>query len=223
MTSLAAEAWVAAVRALGGDSVAAEVAAAELERRYAEPHRRYHSLAHVDQVVRDASWLGTELGLDARGLAHVALAAAAHDVVYDARPGDDERASADWAAHRLAAAGVPAGSVRRVVDLVRTTVTHTSAPDDLEAGALLDADLAVLGAAPEAYARYVAAVRLEYAGGTGRRMAIRPVGAVLRGLLGRTPLYYSAPAAARWAAAAERNLRGELAGLETQQRPSPNR
>ena len=43
------------------------------------------------------------------------------------------------------------------------TVTHLAPPQDLTAWALLDADLAILGADPGTYDRYRAAVREEYA------------------------------------------------------------
>jgi predicted metal-dependent HD superfamily phosphohydrolase len=192
--------WDEAVRALGGTP-----APTDLEERYAEPHRKYHNLTHVRQVVRDAVAL-----TEGRDRALVALAAWAHDVVYDGRPGEDERASAAWARANLTAVRLAEADIDRVEGLVLATVDHSAPPGDRVAQALLDADLAVLAAEPEAYERYRQAVRAEYAHvsdddwRTGRT-------AVLRSLLAKDPLYLLAH---HWEAPARRNLAGELAALE---------
>ncbi len=191
--------WADAVRALGGSP-----RPTDLFERYAEPHRRYHDLAHVRQVVRDAAALTA--GHDR---AVVVLAAWAHDVVYDGVPGADERASAAWARRHLTAAGVAEDHVERVESLVLATIEHDAPPGDHLAEALLDADLAVLAAPPAEYERYRVAVRAEYADvddaawRAGRR-------AVLTGLLAKEPLYRGERARQRWEAAARRNLELEL-------------
>ncbi|AXB48532.1 hypothetical protein A4R43_15805 [Amycolatopsis albispora] len=199
---------------LGGDLEAGARAAADLAARYAQPHRRYHTTEHLEAVVRESREIGAELGLDARDLALVALAACAHDVVYDANPGHDERHSADWAVSWLEAAGLAASDVLRVEELVLTTLGHDAPAEDLAASALLDADLATLGASDAAYDEYSRSVRAEYAAVsdadwvTGRAK-------VLASLLGRDPLYRTAAGRSRWEAAAKRNLARELAVLET--------
>jgi predicted metal-dependent HD superfamily phosphohydrolase len=205
-------AWTAAVRLLGGDQRVAAAAAADLAARYAEPHRRYHDGAHVRAVVRDAAVLAAELRLTASERAVLTIAAGAHDVVYDGHPGEDERRSASWARDWLTRAGVAPAHVARTGELVLATMTHTAPPDDLTAWALLDADLAILGADPETYDRYRAAVREEYAAldepawRAGRA-------AVMAGLLARDPLYRTAAARQRWEAVARANIARELESL----------
>lgn len=195
--------WDAAIRRLGGIPQSTD-----LEERYSEPHRSYHNSIHVRQVVRDAVALTT-----GRDQALVALAAWAHDVVYEGRPGEDERASAVWAVRHLTAAGLAKTDVARVEGLVLATLDHRAPPDDHLAAALLDADLAILGTAPAEYERYRLAVRAEYAHvaddvwRTGRA-------AVLRSLLERDPLYRTPGARERWASQARHNLQGELASLD---------
>ena len=192
--------WAEAVAVLGGTSDAWP----RLRARYAEPHRRYHTLTHAAAVARDSAWLADGLGDTDRAI--VAVAAWTHDVVYDARPGEDERASAAWA--REALAGVAEAHVERVEGLFLATVEHAAPPDDHLATALLDADLAILGAPKELYADYVAGVREEYAKyPDGVWRAGRT--AVLEGMLARQ-LYRSEAARARWASAAEKNLTAEL-------------
>ncbi|HKC28388.1 MAG TPA: hypothetical protein VKB75_10280 [Jatrophihabitans sp.] len=210
---VAQDAWIAAARSLGGDLATAARAAGELASRYDEPHRRYHDRTHLEAVVRDASWLADELALAETDRAVAVLAACAHDVVYDARPGADEQASAEWARRHLEASGVAPDPVDRIVGLVLATITHSADIDDPAATALLDADLAILGASPHEYAEYVADVRGEYtavpedAWREGRSR-------LLTGLLAREPLYRSEPGRLRWEQYARRNLTVELARLQ---------
>lgn len=195
--------WNDAIRARGGVPKPTD-----LEARYVEPHRKYHNFTHARRVAADA----TALIPSDRDRALVALAAWSHDVVYNARPGDDERASAAWARHHLTEAGLCEEDVARVEGLVLATLTHTPPDGDQLAEALLDADLAILGAGPEAYEDYRAAVRAEYAHvpevewRAGRA-------AVLRSLLAKDPLYRTPSARDRWAHQARRNLEAELATL----------
>ena len=194
--------WAAAIAALGGEPD--EDTWRRLEARYGEPHRRYHTLEHAAAVARDSAWLAEDLGETDRAV--VAVAAWTHDVVYDARPGEDERASAAWA--REALEGVREEHIERVVGLILATIKHDAPADDDLATALLDADLAILGAPEAQYAVYAEAVRQEYAKypddvwREGRA-------AVLEGMLSRT-LYRSEAARTRWASDATANLTAEL-------------
>ncbi|MET9001987.1 HD domain-containing protein [Amycolatopsis sp. NPDC004169] len=192
--------WPDAVAALGGRSDAWP----QLQARYAEPHRRYHTLTHAAAVARDSAWLAADLGETDRAI--VAVAAWTHDVVYDAKPGEDERASAAWA--REALAGVAEAHVERVEGLILATIGHDAPADDRLATALLDADLAILGAPEEQYAAYARGVREEYAkypDDVWREGRIE----VLERMLARE-LYRSGTARTRWASAAAKNLAAEL-------------
>jgi predicted metal-dependent HD superfamily phosphohydrolase len=207
-----ATAWTDAVCLLGGDQQVAAAAAADLGARYAEPHRRYHDNAHVRAVLRDAAILAADLRLAAEDRAVLTIAAAAHDVVYDGRPGDDERRSASWARDWLTRAGVGEAHAARVEELVLATITHSAPPDDLTAWVLLDADLAILGADPAAYDRYRLAVREEYAAVDDAAWRAGRA-AVLSGLLARDPLYGTGVARQKWEAAASANIARELDAL----------
>ena len=201
--------WAAALCLLGGNQEVAAAAAADLVGRYAEAHRRYHDNVHARAVVRDAAFLAAELRLPAEERAVLTVAAGAHDVVYAGQPGDDERRSASWARGWLTRAGVGEAHAARVEELVLATAAHSAPPDDPAAWALLDADLAILGADPGAYDRYRRAVREEYAAldepawRAGRT-------AVMSGLLARDPLYGTRAARRRWEAPAKANIAREL-------------
>ncbi|MGI8677673.1 MAG: HD domain-containing protein [Jatrophihabitans sp.] len=207
--SILGAAWIAAVARLGGDAGAATVSADELDRRYGEPRRVYHNAAHVEAMLRDTAQLAPAAGLDTASAALVTLAVCAHDVVYDGRPGEDERASAAWARDRLTTLGLPAGYAERVDALVQSTADHASDPHDVARSVLNDADLAILAAPPEEYRAYTEAVRREYrelddAQWTPGRSA------ALSSLLRMPRLYVTEIAHARWEDAARANVQAEL-------------
>lgn len=177
--------------------------------RWAEPHRAYHTSAHLQAVLDRLDELAGD-GVVVPDAAR--LAAWWHDVVYDPQRGDNEARSADLAAATLTYLGLESATVAEVVRLVGLTAGHQPAAGDIAGQALCDADLAVLGASPQDYQAYAAAVRLEYrhlpdaAFRRGRT-------AVLQGLLGRTELYATPPGRRRWEAAARANMAAELAEL----------
>ncbi|WP_433413422.1 HD domain-containing protein [Microtetraspora malaysiensis] len=189
-------------------SPCADALRAELIARWAEPHRRYHTTAHLAAVLAAIEPLAGHAA-DPRA---VRLAAWFHDAVYEGRAGWDEERSAQLAQARLAACGAPDGLVREVARLVRVTASHTYEPGDADAAVLCDADLSVLGGEGAAYAAYARAVRQEYRHvpdelfRAGRAQ-------VLRRLLDRPHLYGTAAGRALWEARARENLTGELASL----------
>ena len=96
--------------------------------------------------------------------------------------------------------------------LVRLTAGHDPAPADGAGALLCDADLAVLGGPPEAYGRYVVAVRQDFAHVDDDAWRVGRT-AVLRRLLALDPLYRTERGRQLWAAQAETNMHAELAGL----------
>ncbi len=198
------EAWLS----VAGPTQAAREAGTGLLRRYAEPHRRYHTgahlavvLAHVDDL---AGWAD-----DPRA---VRLAGWFHDAVYDPLRVDNEVRSGRLAERVLPTLGLDPPLVSRVARLVGLTAGHAPDAGDADGAVLCDADLAVLAGSPQVYAAYVDAVRAEYAAldeATWRRGR----GEVVRTLLLRDPLYRTPPARVGWTDQARANLAGELAGL----------
>ncbi|WP_422934290.1 DUF4031 domain-containing protein [Sinomonas sp. P47F7] len=180
----------------------------ELVERWSEPHRRYHTPAHLLAVLTALEKIA-DGGTAPRA---VVLAAWFHDAVYAGAAGRDEEDSAQLAEARLEAAGLGWGEVAEVARLVRLTAGHSPAPDDGAGQLLCDADLAVLGRDPAGYRRYAAQVREEYAhvpdelfrAGRAR---------VLEHLLALDPLFHTAPARGLWLERAHANLRAELAEL----------
>lgn len=176
-----------------GASKAAAAALDALVARYAEPHRAYHGVDHLDQIVAGClTLLGGPPGAAVADHGTVVLAAFFHDAVYDPSSATNETDSAELAEQELERLGVRAARRAEVARLVRATAplaaTVAGAGDDPAANVLLDADLAVLGADAAAYARYVEQIRAEYAHLDDASWRAGRC-AVLRALLARPALY----------------------------------
>jgi predicted metal-dependent HD superfamily phosphohydrolase len=182
-----------------------ETIGADLLRRYAEPHRRYHTTEHLTAVLDRVD----ELLAEADDAEAVRLAAWFHDAIYDPARDDNEERSAVLAERMLAESDLPAGTVAEVARLVRLTTTHDPAEGDHNGAVLCDADLAILAAPPDGYAAYAAAVREEYAA-VPDEVFREGRADVLRSLLELPALFRTASGRERWEEAARHNLRTEL-------------
>jgi predicted metal-dependent HD superfamily phosphohydrolase len=133
----------------------------ELVTRYSEPHRAYHDLTHIAELLRWFDRIADDIGwCDARAVYDAILF---HDAIYDplAPPGDNEQRSAELA--------VTHGAGPKTSHLILLTARHGSldladvVDDDGDDAALfLDADTAILGADPAAFDAYDAAIAVEY-------------------------------------------------------------
>lgn len=176
-----------------------------VERAYGEPQRFYHTLAHLAELFEhlapyraDPLWPAIE------------LAVWAHDFVYATTPpdySDNEASSAQWLVQVTNACcseswlHAHASHVSVAHDLVLATKSHrlpdtfASDPDLQRAGWLfLDADLAILAAAPDRLREYDRAIAREWAQDPDAPSAAFRAGRqqALEHLRGQTPLFRSA-------------------------------
>ena len=111
-----------------------------LAARYREPHRAYHTLAHVEHVLRQFDGV--------RHLANdpdaVELALWFHDVVYDLGSGSNEEDSAALARAAALEMGMSEARADRASNLVLAT-KHNAAPTQADARLVVDIDLSILG------------------------------------------------------------------------------
>ena len=203
----------------------------DLVKRYAEPHRHYHTATHVQWVIRHVDDLlaASEVDRVDGGAADVVdrdvvvAAALFHDAIYITRPTAEpalpgarldmssEAQSARLAVEQLSRLGWSESRLAQLAALIEATQTHVATT--WAAAVLLDADLAVLGAAHAIYQSYVAAVRAEYEfvddvhwrGGRG---------AVLRAFLARAQIFITPAMQREREQQARINLAEELAQLE---------
>ena len=133
-----------------------EQAFADVCQAYAQKHRHYHTLAHLDHM----------LGLlyDSGNTEPEALWATwYHDYVY--RPGrsDNERRSAESARSALSSMQVAEPTVQRTTQIILATQSHRYEGTDPVLQGVLDADMGILGSARAQYQDYCDNVRREFA------------------------------------------------------------
>jgi predicted metal-dependent HD superfamily phosphohydrolase len=178
-----------------------------LIQSWAEPARRYHTLAHLRDVLDGVG----QLAAHATDVTAVGLAAWYHDAVYHGTP-DDEELSAQRAENDLTALQLASDLVDEVARLVRMTATHDPAPGDRNGETLSDADLAILAAPTDRYTAYTAAVRAEYAHVPDDAFAAGRAN-LLQTLLDAPAIYRTPHSRQHWEPQARSNIRTELAQL----------
>ena len=187
---------------------------AAARHRHGEAHRRYHDWSHVAALARGLA-AHRSLFADHRA---AALAILYHDAIYDPRSGTNEADSADLLV-RERRGREPDGTLMRAEAMVRATAGHAvpdalSGPDRTDCAAFLDLDLGILAAAPDAYDRYAANVRAEYAFVPDEAWRAGRAG-VLTGFLGRDRLYLADDLHTAWDAPARANVARELTALRS--------
>jgi predicted metal-dependent HD superfamily phosphohydrolase len=178
---------------------------------YGEPHRHYHTLAHVARVL--TVFDGIRHCLRDPSAAEMALWL--HDLVYDTHAGDSEAQSAIQARILLRHAGVKPEVITHVADLILAT-DHAAILEDLDdpdARYVMDADLAILGASDADFLRYERQIREEYHWVPEATYRLRRA-AILRRFLER-PFIYHTPQFRHLESRARLNLAFALTRLQT--------
>src|SRR4051812_38414487 len=130
------ERWRSPWRELG--ATADDALFHEIIARYTEPHRRYHTVRHLEECF-DAY---TVVRARAEHPAEIELALWFHDAIHEPRSEDNEARSAQWAQASIARAGIDDGVGERVHALVMAT-RHRSPPAPGDAQIVTDVDLAI--------------------------------------------------------------------------------
>jgi predicted metal-dependent HD superfamily phosphohydrolase len=181
----------------GADEITAERWWRDVSARYGEPHRSYHTLAHitdlaallphVSETVRAAVWF--------------------HDAVYGG--GSDEHRSAVLARDALTDLSWPPDAITEVERMIVATIGHDPSRLPPEHHPFLDADLAILGSPIARYGQYVDQIRKEYAHVPEPTFRAGRA-SMLRTFLTRPRIYVTAEFFARFEAQARLNMRWEL-------------
>jgi predicted metal-dependent HD superfamily phosphohydrolase len=179
----------------------------DLIARYSEPHRKYHTLQHLQECFGKLR----ELRVLARKPEEIELALWFHDAVYDTKRKDNEEKSADWARSAALQAGVATPAGDRVHELVMAT-RHNAVPAGIDAQILVDVDLSILGAPPQRFDEYETQVRQEYSWVPGPLFR-RERRKILEEFLKRPSLFQTAPFVAAYEARARENLQRSVEKL----------
>ena len=156
MLQTSSERWQSLWRQLGA-STASEELYHQLVACYSEPHRKYHTVQHLNECLTHLE--------NVRALAvhpdEVGLALWFHDAIYDTSKKDNEKRSAEWARDSALAAGVSSEKAARIYELIMATL-HNAVPAGKDAEVLVDIDLGILGAGADRFDNYEVQVREEY-------------------------------------------------------------
>jgi predicted metal-dependent HD superfamily phosphohydrolase len=210
--------WLEFCRRIGAGGAAEEVFA-DLDRRYREPGRHYHTWAHVADCLRELRRARPA----PREAAALELAVWFHDAVYDPARQDNEERSAALAARWASALGLPPALSRQASRLILATrhvgpdepegVANASAPGEPGEALLRDIDLAVLGGCWARFLRYERRIAREYSGLPRERFRAGRA-ELLRGFLRRPALYSTPEFRRRFERRARENLGRALARLQ---------
>lgn len=182
-----------------GPTAGAERWLRDLETRYSEPHRRYHTRTHIEHM----------LELLPHADETVVAAVWFHDAIYDGN--QNEERSAALAARALGELGFTQEKIALVEKMIVATKRHERGDLPESALAFLDADLAILGSERESYDEYVRQVRQEYAHVPDAEFR-EGRNAILRAFLARERLYFTEEFHRRFEGRARDNLERELGG-----------
>jgi len=149
--------WTRLATALQLPADVTQTAWSELEAAYTEPHRRYHTLTHIDAVLQNLD--------DHRALFNdpetAELALFYHDLIYDPARQDNETQSAVRLTARLSPY-LDALRLDRACRHIEATRHHAATPDP-DTNLVLDLDMSILAAAWPDYLAYAEGVHAEYA------------------------------------------------------------
>ena len=177
----------------------------DLRHRHSEPHRYYHGVAHITDLLDRIRTLPFAQPDEA------AAAAFLHDAIHHVGASDNEARSAELAREVLIELDEP-NLAERVAAICMATATHAATGDN-DTDLFLDADMAVLGDPPSRYARYRAAVMREYLTAVPRDLYL--IGRITRFIeptLAGGPIFHTSALAGR-EAQARANLAAEAEWL----------
>jgi predicted metal-dependent HD superfamily phosphohydrolase len=182
-----------------------------LEAAYGEPHRAYHTLAHIESCL---SVLDLVRG-DLIRPDETAMALWFHDVVYATHPfAKNEERSSELAYESCLRMRIGEDAADRIRRAILATKRHL-AGDDHDTNFLLDVDLSILGSDALAYAMFERDIRHEYGWMSSANMLYRRSRAkLLSGFLKRERIYSHPELHARFEKQARSNLARAVAELE---------
>lgn len=126
----------------------------DIESRYSEPHRFYHTIAHIMKCMIYFKMIEDELDFPKE----VQTALWYHDAIYNPERVDNEEQSARLASVHLNGAGFDLDLIMKLI----LTTKHPSRPQTNDEKYMVDIDLAILGAPQEGYLKYSKDIRKEY-------------------------------------------------------------
>ena len=196
---------------------------ADLRKRYAETHRAYHTLEHIEDCLLQLEAACPRMpAFQLAERAEVEAVLFWHDAVYDISSTDNEERSAELANDALRNAGLGDDSRGRILNGILATKHSSQHQLSGLASLIVDIDLSILGSGPERYARYREGIENEYRFGDriserdylGGRIQFLANMLVSQEKNPEGSLFQTAHFRARYHDTAVRNMRNEIAILD---------
>jgi predicted metal-dependent HD superfamily phosphohydrolase len=130
---------------------------AEIEHNYSSKKRHYHTLSHLDNLLKQL----LEVKEKIENWETVLFTLYYHDIIYNTLKSDNEEQSAKLAEKRMKQINVPTEIIENCKSQILATKKHQDS-SDIDSNYFLDADLSVLGQDTETYKVYFQNVRKEY-------------------------------------------------------------
>ena len=158
--SLVKETWFDLTQSFALDNKISEKLYLEIEKRYSEKHRYYHTLEHLNSLIELVNTYKDKVV----NRPYVLFSLYYHDIVYNTLKSNNEEKSADLAKKRLNTFIENKELVNSVDKLIIATKKHIVADDinNFDSLFFLDCDLAILGSNRERYITYTEQIRNEY-------------------------------------------------------------
>ncbi len=173
------------VEFLGGSHPLAKQWFQRLSDCYAEPHRRYHTLQHLEECLEELD----EIEGDEERLALIEVALWFHDAICQPGSALNPKQSAAMAREFLVECEASESVIEFVRDMIMATKEHR-ANDDMDAAIMIALDLNIFARSPQRYAAYEKQVREESASVPMSEYAPQRI-SWLQGFLDRPEIYES--------------------------------
>jgi len=131
---------------------------AEIERKYSDKKRHYHTLSHLENLFQQLTEIKTQI----KDWDVVLFSLYYHDVIYNSLKSDNEQKSAELAEKRIKSIGISLEIIEQCKAQIMATKAHFMSENE-DTNYFTDADLSVLGQSWEMYSEYYQNVRKEYA------------------------------------------------------------
>lgn len=112
----------------------------EIEKKYSEKGRHYHTLEHLENMFSELDAVKDEI----ENFPVLSFSVFYHDIIYDAASKSNEEKSAEFAAVRLKKLNVDSYLIQKISEQIIATKSHDLS-EDSDTNYLLDADLSILG------------------------------------------------------------------------------
>ena len=129
----------------------------EIEQNYLDKKRYYHTLTHIDALLREL----LEVKEKIESWETILFSLFYHDIIYKALKSDNEEKSAELAEKRMKQINVPVHIIETCKSQILATKTHLN-NSNIDTNYFTDADLSVLGQVCEIYKIYYQNIRKEF-------------------------------------------------------------